>query len=58
MTKHKTEDYKNSAVKYYLNKIEEMDIRKHVKSLIVRNPLYEIGLHLFSFQMPNIYKID
>ena len=21
-----------------------MDIRKHVKSLIVRNPLYEIGL--------------
>jgi hypothetical protein len=24
--------------------IEEMDIRKHVKYLIVRNPLYEIGL--------------
>jgi hypothetical protein len=24
--------------------IKEMDIRKHVKFLIVRNPLYEIGL--------------
>jgi hypothetical protein len=24
--------------------IKEMDIRKHVKSLIVRNLLYEIGL--------------
>ena len=45
MNKHKTEDYKISAVKYYLNNmIKEMGIRKHVKYLIVRNLLYEIGL--------------
>jgi len=45
MTKHKTEDYKISIVKYYLNNDRGDGYKKkHVKSLIVRNPLYEIGL--------------
>ena len=44
MTKHKTEDYKISAVKYYLNNDKRDGYKKPVKSLIVRNPLYEIGL--------------
>jgi hypothetical protein len=44
MTKHKTEDYKISAVKYYFNNDRGDGYKKPVKSLIVRNPLYEIGL--------------
>lgn len=44
MTKHKTEDYKISAIKYYLNNDKGDGYKKHVKSLIVRNLLYEIGL--------------
>jgi hypothetical protein len=32
--------------------IKETDIRKLVKSLIVRNLLYEIGLHHLTFQTP------
>jgi len=44
MTKHKTEDYKISAVKYYLNNDRGDGLRKLVKYLIVKNPLYEIGL--------------
>lgn len=45
MTKHKTEDYKYSAVKYYLNNEKAMVTRKRVKYLIVKNPLYVIGLN-------------
>ena len=45
MTKHKTEDYKYSAVKYYLNNEKGDVIRKRVKYLIVRKQLYVIGLN-------------
>ena len=51
MTKHKTEDYKIYAVKYYLIMIKEMDIRKLVKFLIVKNPLYEIGLKYLEYNI-------
>jgi hypothetical protein len=44
MTKHKTEDYKKSAVKYYLNNDKGYDTNKLVKYLIVRNLHYDIGL--------------
>ena len=43
MTKHKTEDYKISSVKYYLNNDKGDGYKKTVKFLIVRNLLYEIG---------------
>ena len=42
MVKHKSRDYKMSAVKYYLN--NNNDIRKPVKFLIVKNLLYIDGL--------------
>ena len=45
MTKHKTEDYKISEVKYYLNNDKGDGYKKLVKYLIVKNPLYEIGLN-------------
>ena len=44
MTKHKTEDYKISAVKYYLNNDKRDGYKKTCKNLIVKNSLYEIGL--------------
>ena len=42
MTKHKTEDYKISAIKYYLNNDKGDGYKKTCKSLIVKNQLYEI----------------
>jgi hypothetical protein len=44
MTKHKTEDYKNSAVKYYLNNENGDGYKRTCKILIVKNLQYEIGL--------------
>ena len=44
MTKHKTEDYKISAVKYYLNNDKGDGYQKKlVKYLIVRNLHYKDG---------------
>ena len=45
MTKYKTEHYKISLVKYYLNNDKGDGYKKLVKSLIIKNPLYEIGLN-------------
>jgi len=45
MNKHKTEDYKNSAVKYYLNNDKGDGYTSElVKYLIVKNPHFVIGL--------------
>ena len=53
MTTHKTDDYKNSAVKCHLNDIKGggTDIRKLVKFLIVKNLLFI--LH-FTFYTTNL----
>ena len=40
---HKSEDYKISAVKYYLKNKD--NIRKTCKIFDCKNPLYEIGLN-------------
>ena len=45
MTKHKTEDCKFSAVKYCLNNEKGDGYKKRVKYLIVRKPLYVIGVN-------------
>ena len=45
MTKHKTEDYKISAVKYYLNNDKGDGYKKTCKIFDCKNPLYEIGLN-------------
>ena len=44
MTKHKTEDYKISAVKYYLNNDKEDGYKKTCKISDCKNLLCEIGL--------------
>ncbi len=44
MTKHKTEDYKFSAVKYYLNNDKGDGYKKTCKIFDCKNLLYEIGL--------------
>ena len=43
MSKHKSEDYKISAVNYYLNNDVSMD---YVIFLIVRNNLYQDGFKI------------
>ncbi len=45
MTKHKTEDYKISAVKYYLNNDKGDGYKKTCKIFDCKKSLYEIGLN-------------
>jgi hypothetical protein len=44
MTKHKKEDYKISAVKYYLNNDKGDGYKKTCKIFDCKNLLYKIGL--------------
>jgi len=51
MTKHKTEDYKISAVKYYLNNDKGDGYKKTCKIFdCKKSSLYEIGLNDINLQ--------
>ena len=50
MTKHKTEDYKIYAVKYYLNNDKGDGYKKTCKIFDCKNLLYEIGLNDINLQ--------
>jgi len=50
MSKHKTEDYKIFAVKYYLNNDKGDEYKKTCKIFDCKNLLYEIGLKDINLQ--------
>ena len=50
MTKHKTEYYKISAVKYYLNNDKGDGYKKPVKFLIIKNLLMRLNYTFLHFK--------